>query len=241
LLGLVPVCESYIVLIGYQSGSAIFTGRHTCVRYRGYYYDTETGLFYVGSRYYDPEIGRFISSDVPEMMLLSDNIIGTNLYAYCYNNPVMYADHTGYLAANVMKLVNGLSASAIFASYASALYTSFAATLTKIGLYVTGVLAPKIAALFWWQPWLVAGIVVAAVAIVVGAVTIYLNSQMNKTVEEVLKTKKGSIKNAPLPPGGPNWKDLLKKTMKEIKDLAQKGVKGYKEIWKLLTDSRFNK
>ncbi|NLN81650.1 MAG: hypothetical protein GX136_03800, partial [Clostridiales bacterium] len=65
LLGLVSVCESNIVLIGYQSGSAIFTGRHTCVRYRGYYYDTESGLYYLQSRYYDPEIGRFISKDDP--------------------------------------------------------------------------------------------------------------------------------------------------------------------------------
>ena len=209
--------------------------------YRGYYYDTETGFYSLQSRYYDPEIGRFINADVPEMMLLSDNILGTNLFAYCNNNPINYSDPSGHLAANVMKLVNGFSAATIFSSYMTGLYTAMTATLTKIGLWVTGILAPKIAAIFWWQPWLVAGIVVTAVAIVVGAVTIYLNSQMNKTVEEVLKTKKGSIKNAPLPPGGPNWKDLLKKTMKEIKDLAQKGVKGYKEIWKLLTDSRFNK
>lgn len=56
-----------------------------------------------------------------------------------------------------------------------------------------------------------------------------------------MRKKKGSIKNAPLPPGGPDWKDILKKTLKEIKELAQKNVTGYKEIYKLLTDGRFNR
>jgi RHS repeat-associated protein len=84
-------------LLGIGGPLASTVGEANHLRYRGYYYDTETGLFYVGARYYDPEIGRFISPDLPEMMLLSDNIIGTNLYAYCYNNPIMYTDPSGLL------------------------------------------------------------------------------------------------------------------------------------------------
>ena len=172
-----------------------------------------------------------------------------NMYGYCGNNPVMGYDPSGYLTAATMRVVNSLSISAIFAKYSAMLYTALAATLVKISLWVTGVLLPKIAALFWWQPWLVIGVVAAAVVIVVIAVTVYVNAKiakinndnMNKTVEQILKTKKGSIKQAPLPPGGPSWNDLLKKTLKQIKELAQKGVKGYKEIYKLLTDGRFNK
>jgi len=61
-------------------------------RYRGYYYDAESGLFYVGSRYYDPVIGRFIS---PDEQINNDHILGANLYAYCYNNPVMLSDPDG--------------------------------------------------------------------------------------------------------------------------------------------------
>ena len=49
------------------------------------------------------------------------------------------------------------------------------------------------------------------------------------------------IRQAPLPPGGPNWDDILQKTLKEIKELAKKNAKGYKEIYKLLTDGRFNR
>ena len=63
-------------------------------RYRGYYYDTETGLYYLKTRYYDPEIGRFITID-DLSYLDSDTINGLNLYAYCGDNPVMRTDSQG--------------------------------------------------------------------------------------------------------------------------------------------------
>ena len=63
-------------------------------RYRGYYYDTETGLYYLQTRYYDPEVGRFISRDSIEYAN-PETINGLNLYAYCGNNPVMKVDLTG--------------------------------------------------------------------------------------------------------------------------------------------------
>ena len=55
-------------------------------RYRSYYYDTESGLYYLNSRYYDAKVCRFINTD---------NIISNNIYSYCYNNPVNYYDITG--------------------------------------------------------------------------------------------------------------------------------------------------
>ena len=63
-------------------------------RYRGYFYDVETGLYYLQTRYYDPEIGRFITIDGIEY-LDPETINGLNLYAYCGNNPVMYTDPNG--------------------------------------------------------------------------------------------------------------------------------------------------
>ena len=64
------------------------------IRYRGYYYDTESGLYYLQSRYYNPEIGRFISADI----LLDSNagILQGNIFVYCANNPVINSDSTGY-------------------------------------------------------------------------------------------------------------------------------------------------
>lgn len=64
-------------------------------RYRGYYYDTETKLYYLQTRYYDPETGRFLNMDSIDYAD-PENLNGLNLYAYCNNNPVMYVDPTGH-------------------------------------------------------------------------------------------------------------------------------------------------
>ena len=70
-------------------------------RYRSYYFDTETGLYYLKSRYYDPELGRFISQDSMEYAD-PETINGLNLYAYCGNNPVMYVDPTGRIFLSLL-------------------------------------------------------------------------------------------------------------------------------------------
>ena len=68
------------------------------MRYRGYYYDSETGYYYLQSRYYDPEIGRFINADdITISAILKDSSVGLNLFAYCLNDPINNIDPTGYL------------------------------------------------------------------------------------------------------------------------------------------------
>lgn len=64
-------------------------------RYRGYFYDTDMGLYYLKTRYYDPEVGRFINMDG---ISYSDpeTLNGLNLYSYCGNNPVMNVDPEGH-------------------------------------------------------------------------------------------------------------------------------------------------
>ncbi len=62
-------------------------------RYRGYIYDTETGFYWLRTRYYDPVIGSFINAD--SLLNGGDELQGYNMYAYCGNNPVMYVDPTG--------------------------------------------------------------------------------------------------------------------------------------------------
>ena len=77
------------------------------IRYRSYYYDVETGLFLVTSRYYAPEVGRFISPDTIEY-LDPETIGGLNLYSYCLNNPINYYDPDGHWAIpNWLKWVIG--------------------------------------------------------------------------------------------------------------------------------------
>lgn len=73
-------------------------------RYRGYYYDTETKLYYLNSRYYDPETGRFINSDNIEYLGANGDFVNYNLFAYCGNNPTMHVDKNGHFAISVALL-----------------------------------------------------------------------------------------------------------------------------------------
>ena len=79
---------------GQEIGDAAHIGNKNPFRYRSYYFDTETGLYYLKSRYYDPEICRFITID-DISYIDPETINGLNLYAYCGNNPVMFTDPNG--------------------------------------------------------------------------------------------------------------------------------------------------
>lgn len=67
-------------------------------RYRGYYYDSEIGMYYLQSRYYDPEVGRFISADNVALLWLPSNRLPQNAFSYCNNNVVNAIDPLGYIA-----------------------------------------------------------------------------------------------------------------------------------------------
>ena len=76
------------------------------LRYRGYYYDSETGFYYLRSRYYDPENHRFINAD-SYASTDSGDAIACNVFAYCNNNPVVFLDSTGmYSISAVTTLVS---------------------------------------------------------------------------------------------------------------------------------------
>ena len=72
-------------------------------RYRGYYYDYDLGLYYLNSRYYDPNTGRFLNAD--GYINANGDLIGFNMYAYCSNNPVMYIDSNGESIGSIVALV----------------------------------------------------------------------------------------------------------------------------------------
>ena len=86
---------------GRVNNSETFIGNINPFRYKGYYYDTDTDMYYCKSRYYVPELGRFISSDSIEYLDPS-NINGMNLYAYCYNDPVNNVDSSGCFAISAI-------------------------------------------------------------------------------------------------------------------------------------------
>ena len=76
-------------------------------RYRGYFYDIESGLYYLNSRYYDPEIGRFINADATGVIGATPmGLTDKNLFAYCDNNPVMRIDVDGQFWDTVFDVVS---------------------------------------------------------------------------------------------------------------------------------------
>ena len=91
------------------------------LRYRGYYYDQETGLYYLQTRYYDPKVRRFLSADDASVLTKDpEQLTEKNLYAYCDDNPVMYRDDTG-----MFDIVSG-----IFGAVTNVATTYFAAKVT---------------------------------------------------------------------------------------------------------------
>lgn len=93
------------------SGTAITGSTHIAninpIRYRGYFYDTETKLYYCNSRYYDPQIRRFINADDESVLHATPNeFTDKNLFAYCDNNPVLREDNGGEFWDTVFDVIS---------------------------------------------------------------------------------------------------------------------------------------
>ena len=88
-------------------------------RYRGYYYDTETGFYYLQSRYYDPVVGRFLNADA--FVATGQGILGNNMFAYCGNTPISNYDPNGefFISTLVACVVIGAVAGGAVGGYAS--------------------------------------------------------------------------------------------------------------------------
>ena len=122
-----------------QSGSMASTNP---LRYRGYYYDSETGFYYLQSRYYDPATRRFINADVYSSTDSSD-AISCNMFAYCGNNPTSRSDETGdfwnfIVGAVVGAVVNAVSTAVDAVKEGGLDALSDGKTWAKIGVSAAG-------------------------------------------------------------------------------------------------------
>ena len=89
------------------------------LRYRSYFYDAETGFYWLNTRYYDSEIGRFINADVTEAITpILENVTQYNLFAYCFNNPINLSDDNGAWPSWAKKLVAAVAVVAVVATVA---------------------------------------------------------------------------------------------------------------------------
>ena len=96
--------DSWGKLLSTSGSLASTLGKDNPFRYRGYVYDEETGFYYLQSRYYNPEVGRFISSDV--LLSTGQGVLGHNAYAYCGNNPASRIDTEGDLWDTLFDVVS---------------------------------------------------------------------------------------------------------------------------------------
>ena len=95
------------VLSAVENGSYDYAAINP-LRYRGYYYDSETGWYYLQSRYYDPALGRFINAD--GYASTGQGFLGYNMFAYCENNPIIFCDKSGHaLNASLMLTDSGVN------------------------------------------------------------------------------------------------------------------------------------
>ncbi len=121
IIGLIDGSGNFVVNYTYDSWGKLLKvdgntelGYRNPLRYRGYIADDETGLYYVGSRYYDPEIGRWISADDVEQLGAEGELQSYNIFAYCLDNPVNRFDNNGnWSLPNWAKIAIGVTAIAV--------------------------------------------------------------------------------------------------------------------------------
>lgn len=111
------------------------------LRYRGYYYDSETGMYYLQSRYYDPQLCRFISADSYDYINTED-YNGTNAYAYCCNDPINCIDFNGNSSVStdtrnkmIVRYKNYLSALGYATVYTNSENNTYTVTRDSDGVY----------------------------------------------------------------------------------------------------------
>lgn len=123
-----------VISVTDANGTAITDSTHIAnvnpLRYRGYYYDSETGMYYLQSRYYDPITRRFINAD--SLFVTGKSLQGHNMFAYCLNNPIMYSDYSGHDVTDAGMQLAALLASCFLLGYLADYATENGCDLSNI-------------------------------------------------------------------------------------------------------------
>ena len=229
------------------------------LRYRGYYYDQETGLYYLQTRYYDPKVRRFLNADDASVLTKDpEQLTEKNLYAYCDDNPVMYRDDAGmfafsvglgvlgmvtnvatcYIAAKATGQEFGIGdlAIAVFAGFVGGIQNNFYATLASA--FVSGI--GTIIYSHWgckeswetaiWKGGMTALCTAASVNLFVG-VTVKIPTVVEKIVTTTFGVGNGLV-TAGAVAALPYRKTSNKKNNTQNKRKSNPVVKNYKKITK---------
>lgn len=112
-------------------------GKSNPFRFKGYYYDEESNMYYCKSRYYVPEWGRWLTCDTPNFLEIK-NILGLNLFAYCGNNPINAIDENGQFWFTIMTTAVGAIVGACSAIVNSIILEEEITAKTVIGGAING-------------------------------------------------------------------------------------------------------
>lgn len=173
------VYDSWGKLVSISGNKEI--GEKNQYRYRGYRYDTETGLYYLNSRYYNPEWGRFINADAAVGQI--GNIQGYNMFQYCFNNPVNMDDPSGHWP----KLSTILTAAAVVATVvavAAVVVATAGAAAPAFALAGGAVIGGSGAA---------AGVAMAAGIVAIGAGAAAATAKVAENVSEKLSRREHTV------------------------------------------------
>ena len=153
------------------SGSMAATlGADNPFRYRGYYYDNESGFYYLQSRYYDPVTGRFLNADDTAYLGVTETTSGYNLFSYCNSNPVYYKDSFGFVPVGA--IIGGI-----------------------LGFGLGVLLIPRIADILKLKGWARKIFIWAGIAVLTG-LGAYLGHYVGEAILAVYKVVGGSIRGA---------------------------------------------
>ena len=155
------------------------------MRYRDYYLDSETGYYYLQSRYYNPDICRFINADEPVYIGVSSATLICNSFAYCINNPINSLDITGHYTADLV----------LSTAYISLLSKALSGLIASIMSSITAI---KAAIATSWLP----AVCIAAAAVAVTGITyaVIKVNHLSKSASKTISAVKTKIKAGGLDP-----------------------------------------
>ena len=144
IIGIVDSKGSQVVVYRYDAWGEVLVSSDASgfglsqinpLRYRGYYYDQETGLYYLQTRYYDPKVRRFLNADDASVLTKDpEQLTEKNLYAYCDDNPVMYRDDAGMFVVTAAMVECGIKGLIGMAINVATVYFAAKVTGQKLGV-----------------------------------------------------------------------------------------------------------
>ena len=188
------------------------------LRYRGYYYDAETGLYYLQSRYYDPATCRFVNADNANLVAANGDFASLNLFAYCGNNPLSREDSNGgfWVTIGIMAVggIIGAAVSAVSSAVTQQVLTGTvnwkSVGVAAVSGFVSGAVAASPLGIVGQQ---IAGGIIGGLSY---AVDCYANKRAMKLDEAVFSVGMGVLSGRMGGPGA-NRKMTLSNTIKDTR------------------------